>query len=720
MGRFNIDDILRQLGAPNPNAPVERVPERVPEPAAAASTSPAVPADLPAAGAAQKPAPTVPSVTLATPAPSGSTTTTSALRVAPSMQWPKEAATDAAAEAAAAAPVPAPAPAPVARASSAPTPAAAPVANIDDDGGLSDLYVPDASEDSPATTLEGLLAERGIATAEQLLAAERLRKQAPGRNLVEILKEQGVDERAAQSVVAELARMTFESIDPKAPNCFDRALVSSLSAEFCRTHHVLPLRREGGRVVVATASPEDVFLLDEVKRRLGVPAVRHVLSTAGDIAGALQQANEAAERSKSDDFDLESILAGVGDEDEVEVEKEDVNERDFEAEAESSPVVKYVNHIIQVALKEGASDIHIEPDEKVLKVRMRIDGVLFEMLTPPRKMHAALTSRIKIMSNLDIAERRLPQDGRIRATVLGRKLDLRVSTVPTPKGEKTVMRILDSRSISVSLDDLGFSEDALTIWKKQIEQPHGIILVTGPTGSGKTTTLYSSIRQMDTRRMNISTVEDPIEYNLQGITQIQTHEKIGMTFAKALKALLRQDPDVVMLGEIRDLETASTAIQAALTGHLVLSTLHTNDAPSSITRMINIGVEPFLVGAALNAVLAQRLVRKICPKCVEERPIEDDIADFLLTHGIAGPTIRVGRGCGACRQTGYSGRLGLYELLVLDDFLRDKIAANPNVVEFRRLCVERGMTTLREDGFAKVRAGRTTVEEVLSVTEATI
>jgi type IV pilus assembly protein PilB len=304
--------------------------------------------------------------------------------------------------------------------------------------------------------------------------------------------------------------------------------------------------------------------------------------------------------------------------------------------------------------------------------------------------------------------------------VLGRKLDLRVSTVPTPKGEKTVMRILDSRSINVSLDDLGFSEDALTIWKKQIDQPHGIILVTGPTGSGKTTTLYSSIRQMDTRRMNISTVEDPIEYNLQGITQIQTHEKIGMTFAKALKALLRQDPDVVMLGEIRDLETASTAIQAALTGHLVLSTLHTNDAPSSITRMINIGVEPFLVGAALNAVLAQRLVRKICPKCVEDRPIDPDIADFLVTHGITGPTIRAGRGCGACRQTGYAGRLGLYELLMLDDFLRDKIAANPNVVEFRRLCVERGMTTLREDGFAKVRSGKTTVEEVLSVTEATI
>ena len=484
--------------------------------------------------------------------------------------------------------------------------------------------------------------------------------------------------------------------------------------------HVLPLRFDGARLVVATASPDDVFLLDEVKRKLGLQAVRHVLASAGDIAAALQSVNEADARSKSDDFDLDSILNSIEDEEDIELEQEDVNERNFEQEAESSPVVKYVNHIIQLALKEGASDIHIEPDEKVLKVRFRIDGVLFEMLTPPKKMHAALTSRIKIMSNLDIAERRLPQDGRIRCTVLGRKLDLRVSTVPTPKGEKTVMRILDSRSINVSLDELGFSEDALTVWKKQIEKPHGILLVTGPTGSGKTTTLYSSIRQMDTRRMNISTVEDPIEYNLAGITQIQTHERIGMTFGKALKSLLRQDPDVVMLGEIRDAETAGTAIQAALTGHLVLSTLHTNDAPSSITRMINIGVEPFLVGAALNAVLAQRLVRKICTKCAEDRPIEAEMAEFLETHGINSPTLRIGRGCPACRQTGYSGRVGLYEMLVLDDFLRDKIASSPNVVEFRRLCVERGMSTLREDGFSKVKAGKTTVEEVLCATEASI
>ena len=589
-----------------------------------------------------------------------------------------------------------------------------------DGDAMSDLFVPSDECEVPIALLETVLAERGIASAEQLLATERLMKQAPGRRITEILKEQGVDERAVQAVIAELARMPFEVIDAKLPAAFDRTILGKLGAEFCRNMHVLPLRFDGARLVVATASPDDVFLLDEVKRKLGLQAVRHVLASAGDIAAALQSVNEADARSKSDDFDLDSILNGIEDEEDIELEQEDVNERNFEQEAESSPVVKYVNHIIQLALKEGASDIHIEPDEKVVKVRLRIDGVLFEMLTPPKKMHAALTSRIKIMSNLDIAERRLPQDGRIRCTVLGRKLDLRVSTVPTPKGEKTVMRILDSQSINVSLDELGFSEDALTVWKKQIEKPHGILLVTGPTGSGKTTTLYSSIRQMDTRRMNISTVEDPIEYNLAGITQIQTHERIGMTFGKALKSLLRQDPDVVMLGEIRDAETAGTAIQAALTGHLVLSTLHTNDAPSSITRMINIGVEPFLVGAALNGVLAQRLVRKICTKCAEDRPIEPEMAEFLETHGINSPTLRIGRGCPSCRQTGYSGRVGLYEMLVLDDFLRDKIASSPNVVEFRRLCVERGMSTLREDGFSKVKAGKTTVEEVLCATEASI
>ena len=330
--------------------------------------------------------------------------------------------------------------------------------------------------------------------------------------------------------------------------------------------------------------PDDVFLLDDVKRRLGVRSIKHVLVSEQDIFALIEELTDG----ETEDYDVNEILADV-DEDDVELVKDEVDDSSLE-DAESSPVVRYVNHIIQTAVNEGASDIHIEPDEKTMKVRFRIDGILFEMMNPPRKMHSALTSRIKIMANLDIAERRLPQDGRIRATVQGRKLDLRISTVPTPKGEKTVMRILDTRSINVPLGDLGFSEDTLMIWKNQIAQPHGIILVTGPTGSGKTTTLYASLQQMDLRKLNVSTVEDPVEYNVNSITQIQTHEKIGMTFAAALRALLRQDPDVVMIGEIRDKETAQIAIQASLTGHLVLSTLHTNDAPASVTRLINIGI----------------------------------------------------------------------------------------------------------------------------------
>jgi len=327
---------------------------------------------------------------------------------------------------------------------------------------------------------------------------------------------------------------------------------------------------------------------------------------------------------------------------------------------------------------------------------------------------------LKIMANLDIAERRLPQDGRIRAMVHGRKLDLRMSTLPMAQGEKCVLRILDTRSIQVPLDDLGMGEDALLMWKTQIKQPHGIILVTGPTGSGKTTTLYASLGQMDRQRLNISTVEDPVEYHLGGINQTQTHEKIGMTFAAALRALLRQDPDVVMVGEIRDKETANIAIQASLTGHLVLSTLHTNDAPSSVTRLINVGVEPYLIGSALNACMAQRLVRRNCSHCTEQVEPEAHVKEHLQMHGINVNKVAMGKGCDKCRNTGYSGRLGLYELLLLDDLLRDKIAANPNVTEFRRTCIERGMVSLREDGFNKVVDGKTTVNEVLRVTEASI
>ncbi len=577
---------------------------------------------------------------------------------------------------------------------------------------LANIYNPVEADQS--SDLGDVLLARELITTEQHANAQRVLKQSPGRSLAEVLIEMGTSEEAVQQVVAELNRIPFERVNPESPDALDEKGFSKLGLDFCKGNLLLPLRREGARLVVGTTNPDDVFLLDDVKRRLGVTSIKHVLITATDIAAVADHRTEA----DADIVDVDELLADV-DEDDVEIVQDQSDDADI-ADAESSPVVRYVNHIIQTALKEGASDIHIEPDEKKLKVRFRIDGVLFEMMNPPRKMHAALTSRIKIMANLDIAERRLPQDGRIRVTVHGRKLDLRVSTVPTPKGEKTVMRILDNRSIQVTLDELGFGEDTLTIWKNQIAQPHGIILVTGPTGSGKTTTLYSSIRQMDLQKLNVSTVEDPVEYNLSNITQIQTHDKIGMTFAKALKALLRQDPDVVMVGEIRDLETATTAIQAAMTGHLVLSTLHTNDAPSSITRLINIGVEPFLVGAAANAVLAQRLIRKICKHCAQPLETSEQLREFVDMHGIDASSLKMGKGCSRCRETGYAGRLGLYELLVLDDHIRDTIARNPNVTEFRRTCKERGMVTLREDGFRKVSDGHTTVEEILRVTESTI
>jgi type IV pilus assembly protein PilB len=582
------------------------------------------------------------------------------------------------------------------------------------DDALADLYNPEAFEGEAIVDLGQELVKRRVITGEQLSTAQRVMKQTPGKLLTQVLIELGVDEIALQQVMAAFHNLPFERVDFNNPDAYDQKAFRKLGVEYCQQHLVLPLRREGSRTVIGTTNAEDVFVLDDVGRRLGVTSLKHVLIAAYDIRGVIETLTE----SETEEYNVDEILANV-DEDDVEVVHEEV-ESDKAEDAESSPVVRYVNHIIQTAVKEGASDIHVEPDEKALKVRFRIDGILFEAMTPPKKMHAAITSRLKIMANLDIAERRLPQDGRIRATVLGRKLDLRVSTVPTPRGEKTVMRILDTRSINVSLDDLGITDDTLFLWKKQIDMPHGILLVTGPTGSGKTTTLYSSLRQMDIRKLNISTVEDPVEYHLSGITQIQTHEKIGMTFANALRALMRQDPDVIMVGEIRDLETATTAIQAALTGHLVLSTLHTNDAPASITRLINIGIEPFLVGAAINGVLAQRLVRRICDACKQPIEMTEQMQEFAEMHDIAGTTLMHGAGCSRCRETGYSGRTGLYELLVMNDQVRDVVARNPNVSEFRRMCVERGMVTLREDGFKKVKIGATTVEEVLSVTEATI
>jgi type IV pilus assembly protein PilB len=579
---------------------------------------------------------------------------------------------------------------------------------------FSEIYQPQQAAQQSGELGEMLVA-RGVITAQQLTIAEQIIKQSPGRRLVDVLIEQDVDEPKLQGIVAEAAGIPFERIDLEKAldGGFDGKLLQRLTPEFCKEHMVIPLRTEGARIVIGATRTDDPFLLDEIRQRLGAGGYKLVLVTAYDIRGALEIIGENA----SDSPDLSAILSDVEEAD-VEVERASTEEVDLEAQAGESPVIRYVNYIIQTAVKEGASDIHAEPSEKKLRVRFRIDGVLFETINPPAAMGPAITSRLKIMANLDISERRIPQDGRIRCTVQGRKLDLRMSTLPTPYGEKVVMRILDTRSINVELEDLGFTGDSLVLWRKQVAAPHGIVLVTGPTGSGKTTTLYSSLRQLDKNSLNISTVEDPIEYHLDGITQTQTHEKIGMTFAAALKALLRQDPDVIMVGEIRDHETAITAVQAALTGHLVLSTLHTNDAPSSITRLVNIGIEPFLVGAAVNGVLAQRLVRRLCEHCKEQGPAPEDVAEFLTMQGMDAEKIWSAPGCDRCRNTGFSGRVGIFELLVIDDALRDVIARNPNVSEFRRLCLERGMVSLRSDGLATVARGTTTIQEILRVTEA--
>ena len=557
------------------------------------------------------------------------------------------------------------------------------------------------------------LLKAGAVNAEQLSSAAQVISRSPGRRFMDVILEKAQDQAAVQAVVARCAAMGFERVDLDKVESLKQ--LDALGADYCLKHNVIPIRPYGSRLLIGIVHAEDLIVVDEVQVKLG-QSIKAVLVTPNDIAATIDAYREGS--AVSEEVAVDEIIGDI-EEDDVEIVQNEEEDIDLDKqEAGSSPVIRFVNYLIYNAVKEGASDIHIEPQEKKLQVRYRIDGVLFDAMNPPGHMKNAIVSRLKIMANLDIAERRIPQDGRIRAMVHGRKLDLRMSTLPMVSGEKVVLRILDTRSIQVNLDDLGMSEDMLQMWKHQIKQPHGIVLVTGPTGSGKTTTLYSSLNQMDRQKLNISTVEDPVEYHLGGINQTQTHESIGMSFAGALRALLRQDPDVIMVGEIRDSETSKIAIQASLTGHLVLSTLHTNDAPSAVTRLINIGVEPYLIGTALNAVVAQRLVRKICDHCKEQQPPDEHIAEHLAMQGIAIDQVWGGKGCDKCRNTGYAGRVGLYEMLLLNDQLRDRIAGNPNVTEFRRMCVEGGMVSLRQDGFQKVAKGQTTVDEVLRVTEA--
>jgi len=556
------------------------------------------------------------------------------------------------------------------------------------------------------------LLQRGVVTQKQIDDARARQRDDPRLSVLDALTEIGaIDEATALRALGEYFGLPFVHVTPAE---IDEDVLGMLPMEYVRAKLVLPVTRgEDNVVVVGICDPADMFLIEDVKRRLG-RQVRLVLILPHDVHQVLETF------SATPNHQVEDIIKDIA-EDAVEVVDSKTEEvADLENLAGESPVIRYVNFLISSAVKEAASDIHIEPTENRLRVRLRIDGVLFEQgQCPPIQMHAAIISRLKIMANLDIAERRLPQDGRIRATVHGRTIDLRVSTLPVTSGEKCVIRILDNRSIMVGLEQLGMQEDTFAGFRHQVLQPHGIVLVTGPTGSGKSTTLYSALQVMDASKLNISTVEDPVEYELQTINQVNVHDSIGMSFSAALRSLLRQDPDVIMLGEIRDEETAHIAVQASLTGHLVLSTLHTNDAPASITRLVNIGVESYLISAAVNAVLAQRLVRRICTNCkAEQTDVPEHVSAFLRKFDANPDKLYHGVGCEKCRHTGYKGRVGLYELLVLDDEMRDLITSSPVLNVLREAARGSGMRTLRGDGLIKVGQGLTTVDELMRMTES--
>jgi len=555
--------------------------------------------------------------------------------------------------------------------------------------------------------LGDLLVERGYLDEEQLQTALAKQKQGSRRKLLgEILVELEycTEEEIVECLAAEYG-VPYASLDAR---LHDPRIVDLLPREYVEENLVLPLFLVRDVLTMAVSEPSNLFLIDEV-RNLVDKRVQIVAATPKDIRRVITNL------PNSKVFVIDDIIedSETGDVTLIEEAIEDIG--DVEEIAGQSPVIRLVNYIIYNAVKEGASDVHIEPAERCVRVRYRVDGRLYKSLEVPQHLLAALTSRIKIMASLDISERRLPQDGRVHVALEGRKIDLRVSTFPSAQGEKTVIRVLDTRSISLNLEELGFGEDILSSFQEGIRSPNGIILVTGPTGSGKSTTLYAALNSIASMENNICTVEDPIEYHLPLINQFQIQPKIGLTFPKALRTLLRQDPDVIMVGEVRDEETARTAIQAALTGHLVFSTLHTNDASSAVTRLINMGVEPYLIGAALNMVLAQRLVRRVCAKCAQEYEPPRTVRKALERMGYPLDSFVKGVGCQACRNTGYRGRLGVHELLVVDDELRDAIVSDPTVGNIRRIAAKHGMVTLAHDGFRKVREGMTTIEEVFHV-----
>jgi type IV pilus assembly protein PilB len=552
---------------------------------------------------------------------------------------------------------------------------------------------------------------------EKLISLAQLRhaqdeQQKSGQNLGYTLAKLGyVSDDEITNFLSQQYRVPTVSLEEYE---IDAEILKLVPKEPCERHKVVPVSRTGNSLIVAMADPTNLNAIDDLKFLTGYN-IEPVIASETAIHNAIEKYYNAGPS-------YDEVMAGF---DETEIEftgdEEDVNLLELEKASEDAPVVRLVNMMMLQAIKKGASDIHIEPYEKKLRVRYRIDGVLAEEMTPPLKLKNAITSRIKIMASLDIAERRLPQDGRIKLKLgKGREMDFRVSVMPTIWGEKVVSRLLDKGNLQLDMTKLGFDTKPLDDFKWAISQPWGMVLVTGPTGSGKTTTLYSALTELNKVAHNISTAEDPVEYNLHGINQVQMHDEIGLNFAMALRAFLRQDPDIIMVGEIRDFETAEIAVKAALTGHLVLSTLHTNDAPATISRLLNMGVEPFLITASVNLVLAQRLARKICSDCKQqvryERKVLEDCG--FSPEQIAGAKLLKGAGCRTCNGSGYKGRIAFYEVMRFTDNLKEMVLQGASTAELKLGAIKNGMSSLRASGIRKVIDGVTTPEEVMRVTMA--
>ncbi len=554
-------------------------------------------------------------------------------------------------------------------------------------------------------TVEQVLLERLLITDEQLKKIRGDSKKK-GISVSKLLVRSGVvsedDYTQASSEILGVPYIDLSNY------LVDAGIIKLIPESVARKHKVIPIFKIGDTLTVAMTDPKDIMSIDDLTRRSKCE-IEPVLSSQSSILSAIDQYYGVTGSVDDVIKDIDKVKKKEGPQ--VEVDSEKLAEM-----AEEAPVIKLVNLIIMQAVKDGASDIHIEPEEDALKVRFRVDGVLHEMFSPPKHLESALLSRVKILAGIDISEKRKPQDGRFNIKVENRNVDLRVSTFPTIYGENLVIRILDKGAVLVDLDKLGFSKDTKKQFEASIRRPHGIILVTGPTGSGKTTTLYSALTTIDTEEKNIITVEDPVEYHLGRIRQSQMNPKAGLTFASGLRSILRQDPDVIMVGEIRDKETAEIAVQAALTGHLVFSTLHTNDASGALTRLVDMGVEPFLISSSVIGILAQRLVRVICKKCKQSyAPSEEVLKGLGIIERVK--ELFKGKGCNACKDTGYKGRIGIFELLVVNEEIKKMIVDKASSSAIKKKIIEMGMKTLRDDGMDKALKGITTADEVIKATQ---